>query len=169
MSRHYRNQLSDGILEDFIEEFQFLSQQSRAGETSYKLLIEDEIDAICDVLDTFGELYQRKCNSEDIQPAGFWYEADREKRLRHLVILVESLHIFGVTGGIYLPTYTQPEKGYYQEMVVQIKEAIKSLPEAMLADEAKHDIDDFLCKARQNAHFLAATLPLGGSQRALIT
>ena len=169
MSRHYRNQLSDGLLEDFIEDFQFLSQQSGAGEFTYKSLIEDEIDAICDVLDTFGELYQRKYNSEDIQPAGFWYEVDREKRLRHLVILVESLHVFGGTGSTYLPTYTQPGKGYYQEMVMQIKEAIKSLPEAMLANEANHDIDDFLCKARQNAHFLAATLPLNGSPTPLNT
>ena len=111
MVRRYRGELVDGILEDFIEEFEILSRRWGAGEFSYKFLLEDEVDTICDLLDTFGKFYARKYDLEVIEPEGFWHESDRQSRLDELVSVVGKLHLFGITGGNYLPTYIQPVKG----------------------------------------------------------
>ena len=125
------------------------------------------MDTICDLLDTFGKLYARKYDLEVIEPEGFWHESDRQSRLDELVSVVGKLHLFGITGDDYLPTYIQPEEGYYQEMVMQIKQAIDLLPRATMDSKADADIFDQLQGARQAAHFMAATLPRGGSIAAL--
>ena len=168
MARRYRGDLHDGILDDFIEELDILSQHWGAGEFSYKAILEDEVDTICDLLDTFGKLYLRKYEQEVIEPDGFWNESDRESRLDELVSAVGQLRLFGGTGNIYLPTYTQPEKGFYQEMVIQIKQAINLLPKATMDNKAEAEIFDQLQVARQAAHFIAATLPRGGSRTGLL-
>ena len=167
MVRRYTGDLNDGILEDFIEELGILSQQWGAGEFTFKALLEDEVDTICDLLDTFGKLYARKYNQEAIEPEGFWHEPDRQSRLDELVSAVGRLHLFGVTGDIYLPTYRQPETHYYEEMAKQIKQAIDLLPKATMDNEADADIFDRLQAARRTAHFMAATLPRGGSSTGL--
>ena len=69
-------------------------------------------------------------------------------------------------GTIYLRRL-QPEEDYYQEMVMQIKQAIDLLPRATMDSKADADIFDQLQGARQAAHFMAATLPRGGSITAL--
>ncbi len=163
MARRYRGDLNNGILEDFIEELGTFSQQSGAGEFSFKTLLEDEVDTICDLLDTFGKLYERKYDHGMIKPEGFWHEPDRRSRLDELVSAARKLHLFGGIGDIYLPTYTQPEQGYYQAMAMQVKQAIDLLPKATMDSEADSDTFDRLQAARQSAHFMAATLPRGGS------
>ena len=167
MVRRYRGELVDGILEDFIEELDILSQHWGAGEFSFKALLEDEVDTICDLLDTFGKLYERKYEHEVIEPEGFWHESDRQSRLDELVSVVGKLHLFGITGDNYLPAYIEPEEGYYQDKVMQIKQAINLLPKATMDSEAEADIFEQLQAARQAAHFMAATLPRSGSRTAL--
>ena len=164
MARRYRGELVDGILEDFIEEFELLSRRWGAGEFTYKGLLEDEIDTVCDLLDTFGKLYERKSEPDVIEPEGFWHEANRQGRLDKLVSVVGKGHLFGITGSTYLPTYDQPDTGYYQNMVLQVKQAIDLLPKATMESEAEAEIIDQLQTARQAAHFMAATLPQGGSR-----
>ena len=162
MGRRYRGVLDDGIAEDFFEEVRFLRDQMGAGEFSNKSIIEDGVDAVCDVLDTFTKLYERCEGNDREEIQDFWNDGDRMDHLQALVVEILSLQVFGGLGLTYLPTYIQPEEGYYAKMVSEVEEAIQLLPKAFARGEHDGDIWERLWAACHKAHFLAATLPAGG-------
>ena len=165
MGRRYRGVLEDGIVEDFFDEVRFLLGRMGSGESSNKFIIEDGIDTVCDVLDTFTKLYER-CEGNDREAIqDFWNDGDRIDHLQALVLGIRDLQVFNGLGQIYLSTYLQPEEGYYERMVSEVEEAIQLLPKAFARGEYDGGIWERLWAACHKAHFLAATLPAGGCRR----
>ena len=162
MGRRYRGVLEDGIVEDFFDEVHFLLGQTGAGEFSNKSTIEDGIDTVCDVLDTFTKLYERCEGNDREEIQDFWNDGDRKDRLQALVRKIRDLQVFGGLGLTYLPKYIQPEEGYYAKMVSEVEEAIQLLPKAFARGEYDGGVWERLWTACHKAHFLAATLPAGG-------
>ena len=129
------------------------------GEISFKLLLEAEVAVLSDMLDTLWRLYAKKCDGETV-----CLPADQLARLTDLAL---GLRVFGGTGRLYLPTYVQPEYGYYKNAVARIRKAVVSLPGVFAVAETKEDVFGGLAKASQEAYFLAATLPRGGTRTPL--
>ena len=146
-------------MEDFFDEVHFLLGRTGAGEFTNKSVIEDGIDTVCDVLDTFTKLYER-CEGNDREAIqDFWNDGDRIDHLQALVRGIRDLQVFNGLGQIYLSTYLQaPEESYYERMVSEVEEAIQLLPKAFARGEHDGSIWERLWAACHKAHFLAATL-----------
>ena len=168
MVRNYRDELTDDALRGFVEEVDLLCLETSAGEGSAKFLLEEEVLAICNVLDAFGRFCQRKLEG-DPELEGFWDDSERRDLVVGLGSAMMSLHIFGTTGSIYLRTYRQPEEDYFKGLVERIKRAVAVFPEVALSIEAGlspegvYEGHDTLREGARLAHFLAASLPVGGS------